>query len=359
MLKKAAALLLVCVSLGLFVSCGKTTSHFLYASIPAASEIVAYREDPASGFLSVLSVSPITAGPGVQSLVIHPSKKFLYGANSAEGDISLFTIASDGSLTEVTPRTQVLPAIGPTVLAMDSAGSFLYVGNSGSNGSISVFSIDASNGGLSPVSGSPFTTNIPALNIKLSPSGNVLYVTGSGSPNGVIETWSVASGVLTNLIQVSAVGENPFGLVIDSKGSFLYTANASPDNSISEFSINSDGTLTELSGSPLGESFSSPVALLVDPSGAFLYVANEGSANVAAYSVGTSGGLTLLTNSPFASNPQPIALASDPAGKYLFVGNQASSAAIQSFTLDSNTGTLASFANTGVGNTPTSIALTQ
>jgi len=358
MLKKAAALLLVCASLGLFVSCGKTTSHFLYASIPAASEIVAYREDPASGFLSVLSVSPITAGPGVQSLVIHPSKKFLYAANSGEGDISLFTIASDGALTEVTPRTPVLPAIGPTLLAMDAAGGFLYVGNSGGSGSISVFSIDPGSGSLSPVPGSPFTTNISPLNMKLAPSGNFLYVTGSGSPNGVIEVWSVASGVLENVVQVSPVGENPYGLATDSKGAFLYTANAAPDNSISEFSINTDGTLTALS-SPVGESFSSPVALLVDPSDKYLYVANEGSANIAAYSIGTSGGIALLTNSPFAANPNPISLASDPAGKYLFVGDQSSSAAIQSYTLSTSTGTLASFANTHVGNTPTSIAITQ
>jgi 6-phosphogluconolactonase len=96
----------------------------------------------------------------------------------------------------------------------------------------------------------------------------------------------------------------------------------------------------------------------VDPSGGYLYVANEGSSNVAGYSIGSDGGITLLTNSPFAGNGEPNFLATDPAGKYLFVGNQSSSAAIQTFSLDKSSGTLAPVANTSVGSTPTSIALT-
>jgi hypothetical protein len=42
----------------------------------------------------------------------------------------LYTISATGALNEVTPR----PVVGttPTLLAMDSAGAFLYVGNSGS-----------------------------------------------------------------------------------------------------------------------------------------------------------------------------------------------------------------------------------
>jgi len=117
--------------------------------------------------------------------------------------------------------------------------------------------------------------------------------------------------------------------------------------------------LTELSGSPVGEAFTSPVAVLVDPSGGYLYVANEGSSNIAGYSVGSDGGITLLANSPFAGNAEPIFIASDPAGKYLFVSNQSTSPALQTFSLDRSSGTLAAVATTGVGNTSTGIALTQ
>ena len=151
MLKKAAALLLVCASMGTWVGCGTTASRYLYVAIPASSEILAYREDPNAGVLTQLVGSPITAGQAVQALAIHPSKKFLYAANSGttpSGTVSLFTISSAGALTEVTPRATVGTA--PTLMAMDPAGAYLYVGNSGSF-DISVFSIDASKGTLTPV----------------------------------------------------------------------------------------------------------------------------------------------------------------------------------------------------------------
>ena len=162
-------------------------------------------EDPNSGVLTQLTGSPITAGPAVASIAIHPSNKFLYAANSGEGDISLFQISSIGGLNEVTPRTPVTPnGTVPTLLAMDAAGTFLYVGNVGS-GNISVFSIDASTGALAAV-GTPFpigNSSTIMTNLKLSPSGGFLYVTVGGSP-GYIEAFSLNQGVPT------VVNNSPF-----------------------------------------------------------------------------------------------------------------------------------------------------
>jgi 6-phosphogluconolactonase len=358
MLKKAAALFLVCAGIATWVGCGATSSRYLYAAIPASSEIVAYREDPNSGVLTALAGSPITAGSGVHSLLIHPSKKFLYAANSGGNDISLFTISTAGKLTEVTPRTSVgTGASAPTLLAMDAAGGFLYVGNSGSN-NISVFSIDASTGALTPV-GTPFPIGTSPLNMQLSPSGGVLYVTGGGSP-GFIEAFSLAQGVPTPISgSPFSTGANPYGLVLNSSGTVLYTANFGDKStsSISEFAINSDGSLSALSGSPVGETYTGALALFIDKSGTYLYVANEGSTNLAAYSIGSDGSLTLLTGSPFGAGSQPSVITGDPSGKYLFVGNQ-SSPVVQSFSLNTSTGVLTSIATYSLAGTPTSIVIT-
>src|SRR5690349_16824917 len=182
MLKKVAALLLVYASIVAWLGCGTTTSKFMYAAIPASNQIVIFREDPNSGALTQLAGSPITAGQAVQSLVLHPTKKYLYAANSGAtptGTVSLFDIASTGALTEKTPRFTVGTA--PTLLAMDSSGSFLYVGNSGSF-DISVFSIDASTGALTAIAqsggGATAPIGMSPLNMQLSPSGNTLFVTG-------------------------------------------------------------------------------------------------------------------------------------------------------------------------------------
>ena len=163
MRKKAAAALLMCASMAMWAGCGKTSNRFLYAATPAANQIVIFREDPNAGVLTQLAGSPITAGLGVQSLVLHPSKKFLYAANSGADNISLFTISSTGAITEVTPRVNAGTA--PTLMVIDSAGKYLYVGNSGSY-DISVFSIDSGTGALTPV---PQISKQPTLTIGMTP----------------------------------------------------------------------------------------------------------------------------------------------------------------------------------------------
>src|SRR5579864_3834138 len=145
MLKKAVVLVLAGASIASWTACGKTTSHYVYAALPGSSQIAVYREDPNSGVLTALSGSPFPSGAGPQSIAIHPSGKFLYAANGAQGenDVSLFNIA-----------------------------------NAGSN-NVSAFSVSSSNGALTPVQGSPFPVGLSALDMKLNPAGTVLYLTGS------------------------------------------------------------------------------------------------------------------------------------------------------------------------------------
>jgi 6-phosphogluconolactonase (cycloisomerase 2 family) len=354
MRKKAATALLMCASMAMWAGCGKTSNRFLYAATPAANQIVIFREDPNAGVLTQLAGSPITAGLGVQSLVLHPSKKFLYAANSGANNISLFTISSTGAITEVTPRVDAGTA--PTLMVIDSAGKYLYVGNSGSY-DISVFSIDSGTGALTAVpqiSGQPTATiGMTPFKMQLAPSGNILYVTGQ-TITGVVQAFSVNAGVVSNQAIAGSpytTGNAPYGLTIDSGGKFLYTPNTI-DSSISEFKINSDGSLTALAGSPIGQTGASPTALLIDNSGKYMYVAN--SQNLQTYSVGSDGSLTLNTISQSSTAAQPNTIVSDPSGKYLFVG---SPSALQSLSLNTSNGSLTSIATYAVSTTPTSIVV--
>ena len=366
MLQKALILVFICASVAGFVSCGKTASHYVYAAVPAASQLAVFREDPFSGVLTQLSQSPYPVGSGAQSVVIHPSGKFLYVANSGQGenDVSLFDIGSDGTVSEVSPRTSV--GTLPFLLAMDPAGSYLYVANALSN-NISVFSIDASTGILSPVTGSPFSINLSPKNMQLAPSGKFLYVSAPSQPTGVVAVFSVNAGALSLVAFTLTADNNPAGLAIDPSGSFLYTANATA-SSISIYCIapapcetgtpGPSGTLQQVPQSPLADTFQHPVALIVDPTGKFLYVANQGSNNISTYSITSGTGFPVaITDSPFGSESQPSFLVADPNGKYLYVGNQTGSAGIQAFGVSS--GSLNSIATYSVGNSPTSIAVLQ
>jgi len=363
MLKKAAALLLVCASAGICLSCGVTEGRLLFAAIPSANELVVYREDPNSGALTQLVASPVAAGPGVRALALHPNQKFLYAANSGENDVSVFNVAISGALTEQTPRTPVGTA--PTLIAMDSTGSYLYVGNTGQQPSISVFSIDSKTGHLSPVIQPPSTGNTAYIGltpINMAVSGSVLYVTGQGL-QGYVLAFPLTMGVLGTPPAGSPylAGNNPYGLATfsSSGASYLYTANKL-DDSVSEFSIGSNGALTALPGNPISISFTAPTALLIAPSGKYLFVADQGSSNLEGFSIGSGGSLNLLASAPFATKSSPSALACDSVGRYVFVAGQSTPGSIQSFFLSSGNGTLTLISSYSVApGAPTSMVLTK
>jgi 6-phosphogluconolactonase len=355
MLQKALVVVLVLASIAGCVSCGATSSHFVYAAIPAANQIAAFREDPYSGVLTQLSGSPYTVGDGVRSVVLHPSGKFLYACNPGqdENDVSLFAINSNGTLSEQFPRTPV--GTGPQQVAVDTAGAYLYVANALSN-NISVFSIDSSSGALSPVNGSPFGTNLSLTDMVLAPSGNFLYISAANQPSGVIAVFSITAGVISSsaVSLTFTADSSPTGMVIDPTGTYLYAANGGIGNSLSIYTIGSNGALTAVPGSPLADASQHPVALILDPKGQFLYVANQGSGNIGTYSITSGTGFpAAVQDSPFASEAQPSFLAMDTNGKYLYVGNQ-SSGGVQAFGNDS--GSLNAIATYPLGNSITSLA---
>ncbi|MFZ0957262.1 MAG: beta-propeller fold lactonase family protein [Candidatus Sulfotelmatobacter sp.] len=366
MLKKATALLVVGLSAATWISCGTTESHYVFTALPSANQIAVFREDPNSGVLTTLLNSPFDTGQAPEALLLHPSGKYLYVANSAEDDISLFSIAqSTGIITEISRTPLGSDAQTPSLMAMDAAGGYLYVANA-TSGSLSVLSF-ASDGTLS----APTTTflGVKPSGMALAPSGNFIFI-GAAVPNGQtqsgqIEVWSLTAGVptLVGLFPTNAANSTPGGLVVDSTGTYLYCVNGAGGNSISAFTILSGGILQQFPNSPLGESgVSAPVSLLIDPSGKYLYVANQGSSssaagNLAAYSIGSDGGLTILTLSPFTTVKQPTSLAADPNGNYLMVGGQAGS--LEVFLLDPGNGTLGEVATYSPGGFPSSIAILQ
>jgi 6-phosphogluconolactonase len=375
MLQKALVLVLVLAAVAGWVGC-TSSSHFVYATVPGPSQLAVYREDPYSGTLTELSGTPYTVGDGANSVVIHPSGKFLYVANPGqlEDDISLFDIASNGTLAEVAPRTPTGPnGTQPKLLVMDPAGNYLYAMDAVSE-SISVFSIDSSTGALSQIMDpatqppQPYPNKLGGLlplNMVVTPSGDFLYVSVAGGQPGTsnigsIEGFSVNAGVLTSLSPalISAEGANPYGLAIDPSGSYLYVANTQ-SQSISILSISSSGALAnDVQGSPLADIYSAPYALLMDSQGQYLYVANQASNNVAVYSISNGLPVALTTSTSafaFTTESSPSVLAEDPNGNYLFVGNQGGNPGIQGFGV--NSGNLNPLITYGVGNTPSSIAI--
>src|SRR2546430_3980994 len=116
---------------------------------------------------------------------------------------------------------------------------------------------------------------------------------------------------------------------------FVYVNNNSQGpNSVSAFSVGSDGALTSVSGSPFltggtgigGGQLTNRIAVTTIP-GNFLYASNDGSNNISGFSIdNTTGALKAVPGSPFAAGALPggnassFTLAVDPIGQFLYVG---------------------------------------
>ena len=79
----------------------------------------------------------------------------------------------------------------------------------------------------------------------------------------------------------------------------------------------------------------------------FVYVANQGSANVSAYTINaTTGALSAIAGSPFASGNAPRILTVDPSGRFVYVGsgNLSDSGSVSAYTINAATGALSEIA---------------
>jgi 6-phosphogluconolactonase (cycloisomerase 2 family) len=126
-----------------------------------------------NGALTPILGSPFNnQGTGNNSnvVVLSPSDEHLFVSNQVSDTITVFNVASDGTLSLVPGSPFAAPGGSPAMMATNEAGTLLYV--SQTNGAVSVFRI-AADGTLTPVPGSPFFTSLPTVGgIAAFPSKN-------------------------------------------------------------------------------------------------------------------------------------------------------------------------------------------
>lgn len=218
---------------------------FLMVASFGSSNVVVFSIG-SNGTLSPIAGSPFLTQANPFSINISPNGKFLA---VAEGDVEMFSIASNGSLTSL----GMFPSGLARGLDMNCSATSLYAGESDGTETI-VDSFDlASNGGLAPVPGSPFTvpSSIDANGVTLSPDGKTLFV--SNQLSSTVTVFSAAADGTLSLLPGSPVAMNgsvitPAGIATSQDGSFLYVADTNP--AVSVFKIGTGGTLTEVAGSP-------------------------------------------------------------------------------------------------------------
>jgi 6-phosphogluconolactonase (cycloisomerase 2 family) len=333
-------LLLASGCLGSSKSSTPPTLAFMYVVGTGDNSIHAINEQ-STGVLATPPLSLFSTNPRPVSMALHPSKNFVYVANQNSNTVSGYTVDhASGALTPVGSALPPTPVCAnasvcsnPLGLGISSDGAFLFVLDQGAvapappvPSAISIFSIDATRGLLTPIAGSPFTfASLTAPNpqfLAVSPGGNVLYV--SNGVSGTISAFTFgSSGVLTEVAgSPFTAGANITGLRIDPKGQFLYAADTA-NNKIASFSIAANGTLAPVAGSPFATDLG-PVSLATDSAATFLFSANQAGATVRVFKI-ASGALTPV-GTPMAlvasGNPLPSFVVVDPSNTFLYIGNQ-------------------------------------
>jgi len=346
-------LVIVLLLAGLSLSCNNSNSvnrtgpdHNAYVTLPSTGQVALLHVAGTTGVITLATLTPQVLGATPTGLALHPSKKFLYAVNSFGNSISIFNIATDGTLT---PNGALVPAgSSPNAAVIDPSGKYLLVTNSVFDGVVSVFSIDSSSGALSPV-GTPVPANAYPTGILFTHSGKFVYVTNPGEGAVSIFSFSNADGSLQQLPTSPVPSDaGALGLAVDAGDNFLYVANPSASNplvstvgNISGFNIDpGSGALTPMLGSPFyptAGSTQGPTAITVDPSGRFVYAVTMGSSDsIWCFAITpTNGQLVAATNSPFSLAAGGVFALIDPIGNYFYIGGQTG---IEGYTYNPATG---------------------
>jgi 6-phosphogluconolactonase (cycloisomerase 2 family) len=313
---------------------GSMQAEFAYVANLGSNNVSAYRIGE-NGALTPVPGSPFPAGIRPSSIAVDLFGRFAYVANFESNDVSAYRIGFNGALMPVGgspfPTGSDLFS-GPTSVAVDPFGRFVYVTNVGSS-NVSAFRINK-NGALTPVAGSPFPTgnvvDSGSMSVAVDPLGRFVYVSNMDSNN--ISAFRIGkNGALTPIngspFSAGRRGELPGALAVDLFGRFLYVAKEGNDT-ISAFRIGPNGALTDVAGSPFsagGALEDDPRSVAVDLFGRFAFVANFEGNNVSAFRIGENGALTTVPGSPFStgsgSGGFTASVAVDLFGRFVYVAN--------------------------------------
>lgn len=223
-----------------------------------------------------------STGFNPHGIKVHPSGKYVYVAVHNDNTIVMFPVKDDGTLDTVNVSSVGSSGSGPTRIAINSTGDYLFAVNADTP-NIAAFSINSSNGTLSLVSS---IAGAPTSGIKdvIVHSSGYIYLTSNG---GIyLYDWSAHNPFnITYFINQDTLGNNGY-LAIHPSGKYFYVVNSTRYYS---YQIGNDGTLTYLN---TGGSPSDVREIVVHPNGTYLYSANRGGGRIDSFIINTDGTLS-------------------------------------------------------------------
>jgi 6-phosphogluconolactonase len=342
-----------------FTACNPVTIDYLFAAGNKSNpgQIQTFLVDRVSGALSVVNSTVSSGGVTPVAEAVSTDYQHLYVANQGDSTLVEFSISGGGVLASV--KTVPLSAEGntPVSIAMNAAGTLLYVLNryqptcpsiGTCPGALAVFPVGSdgtlgasvSNGnlnywptGINPTFVNPLASGTSAYVSWYDPSAGIGYINCFSATD---------AGVLAPVATVQA-GVKPVGIASDPTSRFVYVTDFS-QNELIAYSVIGGNTLHPLINGPF-KTGNQPSSIQVDPRGKFIYVSNELDNSISAYSIDLPTGTpTAAVNTSGATTnstgTEPVAVLVDPGfGRYVYTSNFLDNS-LTGFQINSSTGTL-------------------
>jgi 6-phosphogluconolactonase (cycloisomerase 2 family) len=257
------------------------------------------------GSLAPLGVPTVATLHGPSSVVANPKGPYVYVADFESSAISQYAIGAGGALA---PMSVASFQVGtgnsyPVSIAVNPAGTNAYVATYTSPGSVYQYSV-AADGSLSPLTSPSVPAGSDSNSLVVDPSGHFVYVANAG--DNTVSQYSVAAdgSLAAQSPATVAAGKRPWSITVDAAGHNAYVANRG-DGTVWQYLIGAGGALTYNSSVTAGTGAS---FVAFDPSGHTAYVTNRDSTanSISEFSVAADGTLSPLGTASAAANPSAI-----------------------------------------------------
>jgi 6-phosphogluconolactonase len=319
---------------------------FLYVTEFATGLVSGYSRDPSSGALS--GFGHVSAGNDKGPVGIGTSSDsslYIYAVNSSTASQNVYEYglnAASGALTALS-GSPVSAGTQPQWIALTPDGQFAYVTNFGAS-AISQYTVDTSTGELSP--NTPSSVTVPSS----EPAGEVasnsfLYVSDQGNEDVISFPINSTSGTLGTgtVVSLGEAGAAPGPMIIDASNAYVYATDTALGLVYAFLITNSGFSLINgyQSASPAVDASVGVTSVITSKSVEFVYVANEASNSITQFQE-SSGVLTLIASyTKGLSSPTGAVAAYDSVSgnSYLYIANQGNGT-IAIFAIDASTGAL-------------------
>lgn len=334
---------------------------FLASSSPSAGgQIQVFAVDSQSGALRTGPAAVGSGGSSPVALATTADYANLYAANSDNNTVVHFSIASNGVLTQ---KEKITLAGPPVSIAVNQAGTYLYVVSGDTSATLSEYAL--ASGAIGNLAAQETLTIPGNAGDMVVPTGvttlannsavyAIAYDKSSYNPGGVTTStahpgWIFGFGIGSGGALTPAAaspyqaGVKPSGIVADQTNRFVYVTDYA-SNQLIGYSIYSGDVLNFLISGPY-RTGAEPTAITIDPRAKFLYVSNALDSSVTAYAIDLATGIPSQAINSTGSqvnstDTQPVAIAVDPAlGRFVFTANFLGNS-VSGFFLNPNTGQL-------------------